>query len=92
MTSLVDSWSVAGELSLDLMQRLSAADLEDMLKVTLLMIAMISTTMRIVDFFHPDFDLNFRIFQDCGVESAIHRHKIIDAAINGTDDESFADR
>ena len=26
---------VAGELSLDLMQRLSAADLEDMLKVTL---------------------------------------------------------
>lgn len=27
--------SVAGELSLDLMQRLSAADLEDMLKVTL---------------------------------------------------------
>merc|ERR1711879_260868 len=52
---------IQGELSLDLMQRLSAADLEDMLK-------------------------------DCGVESAIHRHKIIDAAINGTDDESFADR
>merc|ERR1719295_1742177 len=51
---------IQGELSLDLMQRLSAADLEDMLK-------------------------------DCGVESAIHRHKIIDAAINGTDDESFAD-
>jgi len=51
---------IQGELSLDLMQRLSAADLEDMLK-------------------------------DCGVESAIHRHKIVDAAINGTDDESFAD-
>ena len=32
------------------------------------------------------------INKDCGVESAIHRHKIIDAAINGTDDESFADR
>ena len=34
MRSFLDSWSVAGELSLDLMQRLSAADLEDMLKVT----------------------------------------------------------
>ena len=52
---------IQGELSLDLMQRLSGPDLEDMLK-------------------------------DCGVDSAIHRHKIIDAAINGTDDESFADR
>ena len=51
---------IQGELSLDLMQRLSGPDLEDMLK-------------------------------DCGVDSAIHRHKIIDAAINGTDDESFAD-
>lgn len=51
---------IKGELSLDLMQRLSAADLEDMLK-------------------------------DCGVESVIHRHKIIEAVLNGTDDESFAD-
>ena len=31
---VIYKWSVAGELSLDLMQRLSAADLEDMLKVT----------------------------------------------------------
>ena len=52
--------SCQGELSLDLMQRLSPTDLEDMLK-------------------------------DCGVDSAIHRHKIVEAVTNGTDDESFAD-
>ena len=80
--------SVAGELSLDLMQRLSASDLEDMLKVYLPS-----------DFHHDedlkagtDSNLNCDGLQDCGVESAIHRHKIVDAAVNGTDDESFADR
>lgn len=51
---------IQGELTLDLMKRSSAADLEDMLK-------------------------------DCGVESAIHRLKIVDAIMNGTDDESFVD-
>jgi len=31
------------------------------------------------------------MLKDCGVESAIHRHKIVDAVVNGTDDDSFAD-
>ena len=89
MRSFLDSWSVAGELSLDLMQRLSAADLEDMLKVTLFHPQDFHESSFL---FHPDSNQNWCEFQDCGVESAIHRHKIIDAAINGTDDENFADR